>query len=280
MKQLEEELTFISVSEGTAGDGVQMDATSIVAKLMNIMSPSSVMPSLFSLRSTDNLVLLAKNAGSAYLETVIKDIGSEFMKSMVSVLSHQESLRNNTAARAESAKGILQSNLNSVSPKVALAVGEAKNLRDEQLKTAQQKHDDECAAAKARFDQEINQAGLTLQSSQSKINSTFDDFKAHAEMQEQVFKQELEESKAKASSEVDRTAKSNADLIKPKAMIKTIQLGHEMLSYYCEGNVDATAKADVIYHQLTEHMQPALEANDQDAMLREIVNWRAHDMDL
>ena len=96
-------------------------------------------------------------------------------------------------------------------------------------------------------------------------------------MDAKSFKQELEESQAKTTL-LYRTQQSNADLIKPKSMLKVIGLGYDMLSYYCEGNADATAKADVINNQLTEHMQPALEANDQDSMLREIINWKAKDI--
>ena len=121
--------------------------------------------------------------------TVIVEDVNDTEKYMVTLLSHQASLRETTTKLAEHAK-------DTVSSKVALEVGEAQNLRDEQLKAAQQKRDEDRDAAKAKYEQAVAEADLILKSSQSKINSTFDDFKAKAEMKEESVKQELEDIKA------------------------------------------------------------------------------------
>ena len=274
-----EELSQVSLPEGVAGDNVELDGVRIEQELKK--SFTFVMGSFFGSRQTERLVAMAKAKGmssSVVLEMISEDRCSDNLKDMTSIVSHQESLRVGTAARTETVKGILQSSLSNLSSKEALVVEKAQQRRDEKLKAAQQTHDDTVSKATREFEETVAKASLDLKSEQSKINSGFSDYKANAEMDAKVVKQELEESHAKASSELDRTQRSNADLIKPKAMLKVIELGYDMLSYYCEGNADATAKADVINNQLTEYMQPALEANDQDSMFREIINWKAKDV--
>ena len=277
-----EELSQVTFSEGIAGgDSVEWDGTRIMQELKECLDKSFVMNSFLTPRSTEQLVTMAKAQGSIILEMITKDRCSDNFKNMTSIVSHQESLRVGTAARTETVQGILQSKLSTVSSKAALDVEKAQQLRDRELNAVQQTHDDTVSKAKRVYEETVAKASLDLTSAQSNIQLEFSDRKAKAEMQAKVVKQELEEVNANASSEFDRTKRSNADLIKPKAMIKVIEHGYDMLSYYCKGNTDATAKADVINNQLTEHMQPALEDNDQDAMLREIINWKAKEiMDL
>ena len=277
-----EELSQVTFSEGIAGGGsVEWNGPRIEQELKAGVDKSFVMSSLFGPRSTEQLVTMAKTQGPAILEMITKDKYSENFKNMTFTVSHQESLRAGTATRTEAVQGVLQSNLSIISSKAALEVEKAQQLRDRELKAAQQTHDDTVSKAKRVYDETVAKAALDLTSAQSNIQLEFLAVKDEAEMKAKVVEQELEEWNTKAGSEFDRTKRSNADLIKPKAMIKVIQLGYEMLSYYCEGNTDATSKADVINNQLTEHMQPALEDNDQDAMIKEIINWKAKEiMDL
>jgi len=277
MDRVMDELSQVSLSVGTAGeDVVELDSARIEKEVKGLQT--RFMRKLFNHRETEQLVSMATNCSSFCLDTIADEKRSDNFKSMLSILSDQESLRTSTAQRAESARGILQTASSYVSSNAALDIENAQNLRDEELNAAQQTHDDTVGKARLAFEEIVAKAALDLKNEQFEINEKYNKSKANAEMVAKVSKQELEESHAKSISVIDRSQKSHADLIKPKAIVKVIEFGFDMLSYYCEGDVDAAA---VIKDQLTDHMLPALEGNNQDDMLKEIINWKAKDvMDL
>ena len=72
------------------------------------------------------------------------------------------------------------------------------------------------------------------------------------------------------------------DLLKSQSIVKAIKTGHIMLAYNSE--VDSSAlnedekaererKADLIYNQLVNHMQPAIAANNHTDMMNHVINW-------
>ena len=264
--RVEDELSHISFSVGTTGDAVEKDSFRIMEEIHG--DSTAIMKALLGLCSTEMHVTMAKAMGSHFSEMIVNDKCSENLKHIVQLIANQESLCADTTERAVSAKAILQSNLNIVPSTVIVNIEVAENTMNEELKNA-----------KLVFDETVAKAKLVLESTESAANKKFDDFKAKARTGAKGVKQELEESLANANSEVDRIKQCTlVDLLKPRAVVKAVHLGHEMLSYYCEGNEAATAKADVIYEQLTVHMQPAIEANNQDDMLREIINWHPNDI--
>ena len=267
-----EEVSLMGFSQGTdvSKDVTLKDSVSMNAEVDNLCT--GMMHSLLNLRGTDNKRKYAKALGFLHMEKIQLDATSVNFQTMLDLVAEQESVRNAIIERARATYAVLERKKKSITPTLSTGLEEAANSRDAKKKALQDERD-----------RIIDKATLKYEESCAAEDSKYESSKAQANTDAKATHQTLSEEMENARDEVSRTEKGAiTDLLKSQSIVKAIKTGHIMLAYNSE--VDSAAlnedekaererKADLIYNQLVNHMQPAIAANNHTDMMNHVINW-------
>lgn len=247
-----------------------------------------MMKDLFDPLGIDMLISSAKHLGGKYNRILTRDMDSQSLNTIKCNISEQDAMYGDIIARAKVAFDMLEVQIKSIDSILSTGVEDATNARGVIQTGAEREYESSIAGAELEYQSTIAEAQRVKDCAISKAKREHDDECKRADDQFKSFEdkantdaEDVKKKQAAAMEEAENEAKrANQDqttnLLTVKVLVKCVEFGHHMLSYFTDDNAEAQRKGTLLLKRLQKQMQPAIDKEDHNALLT-IAKWSLQD---